>query len=117
MNRRTLLGGALATVAGLLLPATLDENVEAVRRYWSLDRTMVTPTSYQHTWEWDRPGNFTLTFNGVTSQPIPYESFGGPITIDFGSSGMVIDGMRDYNALAPTFAALFGEPVIVRLQS
>jgi hypothetical protein len=121
MNRRTLLGGALATAAGLLLPATLDENVETVRRYWSLDRTMVTPASYEHvtpkyehTWKWEPSQTFTLTFDGVTSQPIPYESLDGPITVDFGRAGMVIEGMIDYNALAPAFAALFGAPITVR---
>jgi hypothetical protein len=42
MDRRTLLKGVAALGAGLLLPPTLAENVEAVtRRYWALDATMV----------------------------------------------------------------------------
>jgi hypothetical protein len=41
MNRRHLLQGLAGLGAGLLLPATVEENAEAVRRYWALDRTMV----------------------------------------------------------------------------
>jgi hypothetical protein len=42
MDRRTLLKGVAVLGAGLLLPPTLAENVEAVtRRYWALDATMV----------------------------------------------------------------------------
>jgi hypothetical protein len=42
MDRRSLLKGVAALGAGLLLPPTLAENVEAVtRRYWALDSTMV----------------------------------------------------------------------------
>jgi hypothetical protein len=42
MDRRTLLKGVAALGAGLVLPPSLAENVEAVtRRYWALDSTMV----------------------------------------------------------------------------
>jgi hypothetical protein len=42
MDRRSLLKGVAALGAGLLLPPSLAENVEAVtRRYWALDSTMV----------------------------------------------------------------------------
>lgn len=42
MNRRRLIQSAAALAAGLILPPTLTENVEAVeRRYWSLDQTML----------------------------------------------------------------------------
>lgn len=42
MNRRGFLKGALAVTAGaIILPATLEENAEAVRRYWALDQSMV----------------------------------------------------------------------------
>jgi hypothetical protein len=48
MDRRSLLKGVAALGAGLLLPPTLAENVEAVtRRYWALDSTMV-PSSWLH---------------------------------------------------------------------
>jgi hypothetical protein len=40
-TRRTILKGLAATAAGLILPPTLAENAEAVRRYWALDRTML----------------------------------------------------------------------------
>jgi hypothetical protein len=42
MNRRTLLKGITGLTAGaLILPPTLDENVEVAKRYWALDRTML----------------------------------------------------------------------------
>jgi hypothetical protein len=41
MNRRHLLQRLAGLGSGLLLPATVEENAEAVRRYWALDRTMV----------------------------------------------------------------------------
>jgi hypothetical protein len=42
MSRRSLLKGIAGLAAGaLILPPTLEENVEAARRYWALDRTMV----------------------------------------------------------------------------
>jgi hypothetical protein len=40
MNRRTLLKGFAAGVAGLMVPVTVAEAAEDVRRYWSLDQTM-----------------------------------------------------------------------------
>ena len=36
VNRRTLLQGIAALGAGLILPPTLAENVQASRRYWAL---------------------------------------------------------------------------------
>ena len=54
MDRRTLLKGLVATSAGLLLPPTLAENVEATRRYWALDRTMVLPRHGYEVWTLDR---------------------------------------------------------------
>ena len=36
MNRRQLLKGIAALGAGLILPPTLAENTETVRRYWAL---------------------------------------------------------------------------------
>jgi hypothetical protein len=44
MNRRHLLQRLAGLGSGLLLPATVEENAEAVRRYWALDRTMVPQT-------------------------------------------------------------------------
>lgn len=41
MNRRTFLQGIAAAAGALILPPTLEENAEAARRFWALDRTMV----------------------------------------------------------------------------
>jgi hypothetical protein len=40
VSRRSFLQGVAGIAAGLILPPTLAENAEAVRRYWVLDRTM-----------------------------------------------------------------------------
>jgi hypothetical protein len=42
MNRRALLKGFAAGTAGLLVPAGIEENIVAARRYWSLDHDMFT---------------------------------------------------------------------------
>jgi hypothetical protein len=41
MNRRSFVKGLAAVGASLVLPPTLEENAEAVQRFWALDRTMV----------------------------------------------------------------------------
>ncbi|MDQ3124784.1 MAG: hypothetical protein M3Q74_04190 [Pseudomonadota bacterium] len=48
MDRRTLLKGIAGAAAGLVLPTTVGENAEAVRRYWALDRTMVGRVVVRH---------------------------------------------------------------------
>jgi hypothetical protein len=51
INRRTFLAGAAALTTGLILPPSPTENAEAVRRYWSLDRTMM-----------HKPGEWQIVF-------------------------------------------------------
>jgi hypothetical protein len=41
MDRRSFLKGALGLASALVLPPTVTENAEDVRRFWALDRTMV----------------------------------------------------------------------------
>lgn len=40
LTRRGFLRGAFGVGAALVLPKSLEENIEHVRRFWALDRTM-----------------------------------------------------------------------------
>jgi len=61
------LKGLTATAAGVLVPTTFDENAEAVRRYWALDRTMVQPPVSTHTWTAPSNAQLLYAYNMATA--------------------------------------------------
>lgn len=67
MNRRALLQGIAALSAGLILPPTLIENAEAERRFWALDRTMVSPIGDVQPSDY---GQLAYILSGLFGQPI-----------------------------------------------
>ncbi len=107
MNRRTLLKGITALTAGLVLPPTLGENVEAARRYWALDGTMVPR-------EWGPFARWVEAYEPKNYKALAYYSQG--VTVGEGNDAEFISlssGQRYadvYAALSPHDQRLFPKP-------
>lgn len=95
MIRRALLQGLVGVTAGLLLPPTLDENTEAAKRYWALDRTMVTGRYWESGWldagmtrmeKLNYDAWFSVVMSGEATMASPY----GDIHVAIGQRGELV---------------------------
>ncbi len=71
MNRRDLLKGVAGLTAGLVLPASVAENAEVAKRYWSLGAMPNGRTS-----AFIPSGTFWLSWNEKTLGPVAYNAVG-----------------------------------------